>query len=127
MFRSPVFHFAHKWAAPPSPNMDAIKKSVNTHLSPVYFSIRNDVAAGPWNTDQNFYGLICSPKFEGKSYEQMYAMLQELIEPLGLNGRCRFSLEPPSRWNVCLSTFFAYIDSRNYIERNVGNGGSTHK
>ena len=99
MLQRSVGLFAHKWAAPPSPNMEAIKRAVAAHLSPIYFAMRNDVAAGPWNTDQNFYGLICSPKFEGKSYPEMIGMVDDVLKPLGMQGKCRFSLEPPSRWN----------------------------
>ncbi len=81
--------------------MDAIRTAINSDLAPVYFTIRNDISAGPWNTDQNFYGLICSPKFEGKQYNQMYDMVKQILQPIGMDDRCRFSLEPPSRWNVC--------------------------
>jgi hypothetical protein len=82
--------------------MEALKKAINKELTPIYFTIRNDIAAGPWNTDQNFYGLICSPKFEGKDYSEMYRILDDILTPLKMNGKCRFSLEPPSRWNVRL-------------------------
>jgi|LauGreDrversion4_2_1035121.scaffolds.fasta_scaffold85703_1 hypothetical protein len=118
-----VLAFAHKWAAPPSPVMDAIKTTIQAQLSPIYFTIRNDISAGPWNTDQNFYGLICSPKFEGKKYEEMFLMVNEILTPLGVAGRCRFSLEPPSRWNVCKTMLsFTWTTSRDYIERNGGSG-----
>ena len=96
-----ISRFAHKWAAPPSPNLVSIKQAIQENLNPIYFTVRNDIATGPWNSDQNFYGLLCSPKFEGKDYAEMYAMLNVVLEPLGMSGRCRFSLEPPSRWNVC--------------------------
>ena len=73
--------------------------AITSQLSPVYFAIRNDISAGPWNVDNNFYGLICSPKFEGMKYRDMIRMVDGILEPLGMEGRCRFSLEPPSRWN----------------------------
>lgn len=90
---------AHKWAAPPSPNMQAVKRAVTEQLSPIYFAMRNDMSCGPWNTDKNFYGLICSPKFEGRTYPEMLFMVDAVLKPLGMSGYCRFSLEPPSRWN----------------------------
>ena len=92
--------FAHKWAAPPSPHMVSIKRAVNQQLSPIYFAMRSDVSSGPWNTDENFYGLICSPKFEGKQYFEMHKMVSDILDSLGMKERCKFSLEPPSRWNV---------------------------
>ena len=115
---------AHKWAAPPSPNMESIKHAVNQNLSPIYFSIRNDISAGPWNTDQNFYGILCSPKFEGKDYKEMYSLLNEALKPIGMSGRCRFSLEPPSRWNVCDYSLFSstFFICRGYTERSDGSG-----
>ena len=117
-----VRRWAHKWASPPSPNMESIKQAVNQNLSPIYFTIRNDVSAGPWNTDQNFYGLLCSPKFEGKDYNEMHSMLEEILRPIGMAGRCRFSLEPPSRWNVRSSPTRNYILSRDYTGKNDGSG-----
>ena len=89
---------AHKWAAPPNANMEAIKRAIDSVLAPIYFSIRNEQAAGPWNTDSNFYGIICSPKFEGKSAQEMREMLTDVLRPLNMIDKCRFSLEPPSRW-----------------------------
>ena len=89
--------------------MEVIRSAVNQHLSPIYFNIRNDLSAGPWNTDENFYGIICSPKFEGKEYKEMYSLLNGVLEPLGMVQRCRFSLEPPSRWNVCDSFLITII------------------
>lgn len=103
---STIRNFAHKWAPPPSPNMDAIKKAINMQLSPIYFAMRNDISSGPWNTDENFYGLICSPKFEGKQYFEMHKMVDDVLMSLGMVGRCKFSVEPPSRWNVCNVYYF---------------------
>ena len=97
--KSSVRRLAHKWAAPTNPNMEAIKRAVTDHLSPIYFSIRGEQAAGPWNTDENFYGIICSAKFEGKSRSQMNEILLNVLSPLKMHDRCRFSLEPPSRWD----------------------------
>jgi hypothetical protein len=97
--RSSLVKLAHKWASPPSPNMEAIKRAVFDGLSPIYFTIRGEQAAGPWNTDQNFYGIICSSKFEGKTRSEMRAMMSNLLAPLNMDDRCRFSLEPPSRWD----------------------------
>jgi stress-induced morphogen len=78
--------------------MEAIKRAVNDAFAPVYFAIRNEQAAGPWNTDQNFYGVLCSPKFEGKSRTEMVEMVKTALEPLGMADRCRFAVEPPSKW-----------------------------
>ena len=96
-----ISRFAHKWASPPSPNLTSIQNAIQAELKPIFFAIRNDIATGPWNSDQNFYGLLCSPKFEGKEYAEMYRMVDDVLAPLGMSGRCRLSLEPPSRWNVC--------------------------
>ena len=93
-----TYRFAHKWAAPSSPNLIAIKQAITSNLTPIYFAIRNDITAGPWNTDQNFYGVICSPKFEGMTEAEMHQTVDNTLKPLRLAGRYRFSLEPPSRW-----------------------------
>jgi hypothetical protein len=78
--------------------MEAIKKAINSSLYPIYFAIRSEQAAGPWNTDNNFYGIICSPKFEGKTPLEMKDMVFDVLKPLEMADKCRFSLEPPSRW-----------------------------
>ena len=91
---------AHKWASPPSPNMNSIKEVITRTFSPIYFTIRSEVSSGPWNTDNNFYGLLCSAKFEGKLYSDMHKMVNDALNSVGMEGRCRFSVEPPSRWNV---------------------------
>jgi hypothetical protein len=107
--------------------MDSLKSAISEQLSPIYFTIRNDISAGPWNTDQNFYGLICSPKFEGKNYQEMYKMLDDILQSMGMSGRCRFSLEPPSRWNVCSFRYCIHMLCRNSIERRGGSGDLIHK
>ena len=124
MLERSLVRLAHKWASPPSPNMDALKLAIHEQLSPIYFTIRNDISAGPWNTDQNFYGLICSPKFEGKDYQEMYRIVEEVLISLGMNGRCRFSLEPPSRWNVRFIYASSLFLGRNSTERRDGSGVS---
>lgn len=96
-FRSTI-SYAHKWAPPPNPAMNELKRALNDGLSPLYINLRSDVAAGPWNTDKNFYGIICSPLFEGKSRAEMWQMVNKIVGDLGVNENCRFSLEPPSRW-----------------------------
>ena len=94
-----LIRLAHKWASPPNPNMESVKKAITDTLAPIYFSMRGEQSAGPWNTDQNFYGIICSAKFEGKSKAEMRAILSDVLRPMRMEDRCRFSLEPPSRWD----------------------------
>jgi hypothetical protein len=79
--------------------MDAVKKAVINQLSPIYFQCRQDIWKGAYINDQYFYGAICSPAFEGKTYWQMREMVESLLDPLGMKGRCRFFLNPPSRWD----------------------------
>jgi stress-induced morphogen len=90
---------AHKWASPPNPVLQQLKKVLTENLAPVYLNVRNDVVAGPWNTDKNFYGIICSPKFEEKSRKEMHEMVDTILKGIGMEQNCRFSLEPPSRWD----------------------------
>ena len=90
--------FAHSFVKPSTPNMDAIKRALIERLSPIYFQCRQDIWKGAWVNDQFFYGAICSPAFEGKGYYQMQAMVDDILDPLGMKDRCRFFLNPPSRW-----------------------------
>jgi hypothetical protein len=98
MFSCGSLRLAHKWTAPPSLNMDNVKQAITVNLAPIYFTIRSDTVAGPWNTDKNFYGIICSPKFEGMTRDEMRATVLNILRPLNLDSHCRFTLEPPSRW-----------------------------
>ncbi|KAF4658623.1 hypothetical protein FOL46_006888 [Perkinsus olseni] len=68
-------------------------------LQPIAFEMQNDKNAGNYLYDKHYWGYICSPKFEGKTYKEMKEMLAELLEKCDMTeGRCRFKLEPPSRW-----------------------------
>lgn len=65
--------------------------------------MQNDKNAGNYLYDKHYWGYICSPKFEGKTYKEMKDMLKDLLERCEMGeGRCRFKLEPPSRWEVGL-------------------------
>ena len=91
--------WAHSFVKPETPNMDAIKRTIVENLSPIYFQCRQDIFKGAWVNDMHFYGAICSPAFEGKAYHEMQAMIDKLMQPLGMQDRTRFFLNPPSRWS----------------------------
>ncbi|CEM05421.1 unnamed protein product [Vitrella brassicaformis CCMP3155] len=91
---------AHKFAAGPTPNLDTIKRTVYQKMQPVHFAIKNDYTVGNYVYDKHFYGLLCSPLFEGKSYKEMHELVQRELEAAGIErGRVFLHCEPPSRWN----------------------------
>ena len=100
---------AHSFAKPETPNMDAIKKVIVERLTPIYFQVRQDIWKGAWVNDMHFYGAICSPAFEGKAYHEMQTMVDTILGPIGMKGRCRFFLNPPSRWSK-----FRHIKNRQW-------------
>mmetsp|Transcript_20827 Transcript_20827/g.17777 ORF Transcript_20827/g.17777 Transcript_20827/m.17777 type:complete len:115 (+) Transcript_20827:3-347(+) len=89
----------HKFVRPEAPNQDNLKKIITKELQPIAFEMQNDKNAGNYLYDKHYWGYICSPKFEGKTYKEMKEMLKELLDKCDMGeGRCRFKLEPPSRW-----------------------------
>ncbi|EDO07128.1 uncharacterized protein BBOV_IV007740 [Babesia bovis T2Bo] len=89
----------HKYAAPSTPNLDAITAAINAKLQPICFHIKNDPNYSTYVYDQHFYGILCSPLFEGKSYKEINAMVEQILEPLGLKGCVRLNCQPPSRFH----------------------------
>ncbi|CDJ68261.1 hypothetical protein, conserved [Eimeria necatrix] len=92
--------FAHKFAAPECPNLLKLRKAIEQNFKPVCFYVKNDYAMGHHVYDQHFYGILCSPLFEGKSYRQINAMVDRVLEPLGLGGRVKLHCQPPSRFEA---------------------------
>uniref|UniRef100_UPI00389B3A8B mL179 n=1 Tax=Toxoplasma gondii TaxID=5811 RepID=UPI00389B3A8B len=87
---------AHKFAAPPCPNLLLLRKTIHQRLQPILFFLKNDVTMGNYVYDQHFKGVLCSPLFEGKSYKEIYAMVDRVLEDIGLSGRVKLYCEPPS-------------------------------
>ncbi|EER05536.1 hypothetical protein Pmar_PMAR011564 [Perkinsus marinus ATCC 50983] len=86
----------HKFVRPEAPNQDNLKKTITRELQPIAFEMQNDKNAGNYLYDKHYWGYICSPKFEGKTYKEMKDMLKDLLERCEMGeGRCRFKLEPP--------------------------------
>mmetsp|Transcript_140972 Transcript_140972/g.351519 ORF Transcript_140972/g.351519 Transcript_140972/m.351519 type:complete len:173 (-) Transcript_140972:103-621(-) len=90
----------HKFAKPDSPNLDALRKVITEKLTPVHFYLRNNLIFTNWVYDMHFVGIICSPKFEGKSHKEMNAMVDACAEEVGMGGRVRCICQPPSRWHM---------------------------
>nr|CEL68982.1 TPA: hypothetical protein BN1204_047090 [Neospora caninum Liverpool] len=88
--------FAHKFAAPPCPNLLLLRKNIHQRLQPILFFLKNDTTMGNYVYDQHFKGVLCSPLFEGKSYKEIYAMVDRVLEDIGLSGRVKLYCEPPS-------------------------------
>ncbi|CAL1132225.1 unnamed protein product [Cladocopium goreaui] len=72
----------YKFATPPSPNLEKL------------LGTPGDV----W--DQHFIGIMCSPKFEGKTHKEMRQMVEDLCAEVGLPGRVHMICQPPSRWHM---------------------------
>eukprot|EP00929_Paragymnodinium_shiwhaense_P039175 TRINITY_DN20600_c0_g1_i1.p1 TRINITY_DN20600_c0_g1~~TRINITY_DN20600_c0_g1_i1.p1 ORF type:complete len:195 (-),score=30.28 TRINITY_DN20600_c0_g1_i1:282-809(-) len=90
-----------KFACPPKPNLDALRKVIMVRLTPVYFYLKNDPKFNPtvlW--DAHFKGICCSPKFEGKSFKEINAMVEECAEEVGMGGRISMFCQPPSKWHL---------------------------
>mmetsp|Transcript_61751 Transcript_61751/g.170785 ORF Transcript_61751/g.170785 Transcript_61751/m.170785 type:complete len:191 (-) Transcript_61751:140-712(-) len=90
----------HKFAKPPSPNLDNIRRVISEKLTPIYFYARNNLIFTNWVWDMHFVGVICSPKFEGKTHKEMNAMVEECCEAVGMKGRVKLICHPPSRWHM---------------------------
>ncbi|KAK2195084.1 BolA-like superfamily [Babesia duncani] len=95
--------FYHRFAGPPSPNLEALKEAIISKLHPICFRIKNDSNYATYVHDEHFYGIICSPLFEDKSYAEINQMVQDIIGPLGLKGKVTFNCQPPSRFHVCFT------------------------
>ncbi|CDR97543.1 hypothetical protein, conserved [Babesia bigemina] len=88
----------HKYAAPSTPKLDALRSAISAKLQPIYFHIKNDPNYGTYVYDEHFYGVLCSPLFEGKTYTEINAMVDQILEPLGLKAAVRLNCQPPSRF-----------------------------
>eukprot|EP00922_Rhytidocystis_sp_ex-Travisia-forbesii_P022137 GHVS01032414.1.p1 GENE.GHVS01032414.1~~GHVS01032414.1.p1 ORF type:complete len:195 (-),score=32.41 GHVS01032414.1:786-1370(-) len=88
--------YAHKYAPPYCPNLINIRKMVNQRLQPIYFTLKNDPAFGFHIWDMHFRGLLCSPLFEGKTYDEMNEMVRKALTPIGMTNRVRLTCQPPS-------------------------------
>jgi len=97
MFRSGLV-CAHKYAKGDTPNLDNLKRVVYEQLQPIHFHVKQNCTYGPWLRDMYFCGVICSPKFEGKTHRQMNEMVEAAMKTVNLDNRVRFTCEPPSRW-----------------------------
>ncbi|PFH35197.1 hypothetical protein BESB_060840 [Besnoitia besnoiti] len=91
---------AHKFAAPPCPNLLLLRKSIHQRLQPILFFLKNDTTMGNYVYDQHFKGVLCSPLFEGKSYKEINAMVDRVLEDIGLSGRVKLYCQPPSLMHV---------------------------
>eukprot|EP00933_Yihiella_yeosuensis_P072459 TRINITY_DN80843_c0_g1_i1.p1 TRINITY_DN80843_c0_g1~~TRINITY_DN80843_c0_g1_i1.p1 ORF type:complete len:164 (+),score=19.51 TRINITY_DN80843_c0_g1_i1:91-582(+) len=91
-------HF--KFAKPPSPNLDALRKALTEKLVPVHFFLRNNLTFTNFVWDQHFIGIMCSPKFEGKSHKEINDMVDSICDEVGMKGRVRILCQPPSRWHM---------------------------
>ena len=100
LLRSQI-RFAHKFAAPPSPNLNRIQQAVYKTLKPIQFNIKNNAQMGSHLYDEWFVGVICSPRFEGKSFNQINLMVANTMKLAGVDPiRCRFRCQPPSRHHM---------------------------
>eukprot|EP00922_Rhytidocystis_sp_ex-Travisia-forbesii_P014118 GHVS01021089.1.p1 GENE.GHVS01021089.1~~GHVS01021089.1.p1 ORF type:complete len:181 (-),score=14.59 GHVS01021089.1:71-613(-) len=88
--------YAHKYAPPYCPNLTNIRKIVHNRLQPIHFTLKNDPAFGFHIWDMHFRGLLCSPLFEGKTYEEMNEMVRKALTPIGMSNRVRLTCQPPS-------------------------------
>ncbi|KAK1441950.1 hypothetical protein BgAZ_502820 [Babesia gibsoni] len=90
--------FHHKYAAPSSPKLDAMRAAITAKLQPICFQVKNDPDYSTYVYDEHFYGILCSPLFEGKTYTEINAMVDEILEPLGLKGAVKLNCQPPSKF-----------------------------
>ncbi|CAD7942682.1 unnamed protein product [Amoebophrya sp. A120] len=101
VFPSSARWFSVKFKKPPSPNYDNIRRVVYTKFEPIHFILKNDCGGGPYIWDQFYYGLLCSPKFEGLTYPAMYEMFHKEMAAIGMTqNRLRVTLQPPSRFHL---------------------------
>ncbi|PHJ21750.1 hypothetical protein CSUI_004402 [Cystoisospora suis] len=88
---------AHKFAAPPCPNLLLLRRTLQERFHPILFHIKNDTTMGNYVYDQHFKGILCSPLFEGKSYKEINAMVGRVLEDIGMNkSRVKLHCQPPS-------------------------------
>eukprot|EP00930_Biecheleria_cincta_P050433 TRINITY_DN35601_c0_g1_i1.p1 TRINITY_DN35601_c0_g1~~TRINITY_DN35601_c0_g1_i1.p1 ORF type:complete len:151 (+),score=17.34 TRINITY_DN35601_c0_g1_i1:91-543(+) len=90
----------YKFAKPPSPNLDALRKVLTERLVPVHFFLRNNLTFTNYVWDKHFIGICCSPKFEGKSHKEMNELVDDICDEVGMKGRVRLLCHPPSRWHM---------------------------
>merc|ERR1719324_850083 len=93
----------YRFARPPSPVLDELRRVITVKLTPVHFYVVNDLGYGytTWAYDMHFRGILCSPKFEGKTYKEMHTMVNDCAAEAGLpEGRLKMICQPPSRWNM---------------------------
>lgn len=102
--------FAHRFPKGATPNLDKLQECVYTKFRPIHFMVKNDMDMGPYLYDQHFTGILCSPLFEGKTPAQTYRMWERAMKDIGLKGRTRFTLRPPSQWDM-----LKYKATWNYI------------
>eukprot|EP00916_Digyalum_oweni_P015346 GHVL01025105.1.p1 GENE.GHVL01025105.1~~GHVL01025105.1.p1 ORF type:complete len:145 (+),score=4.69 GHVL01025105.1:51-437(+) len=93
--------FAHRRAVPAAPNLEALRKIVHQKLRPIHFEIKFDFEYGtfPRDFDHHFKGILCSPLFEGKSYEEINKLVDDTLDEIGLKGFVRLHCQPPSRYH----------------------------
>nr|PVC49762.1 hypothetical protein MACL_00002782 [Theileria orientalis] len=103
----------HKYAAPHGPKLQALKEAITSKLNPICFYVKNDPNYSTYVQDEHFYGILCSPLFEGKTYSEMNEMVNGVLEPLNLKGRVRLNCQPPSRYN----TYSPTVEFRSITER----------
>ncbi|BAM41297.1 conserved hypothetical protein [Theileria orientalis strain Shintoku] len=72
----------HKYAAPHGPKLQALKEAITSKLNPICFYVKNDPNYSTYVQDEHFYGILCSPLFEGKTYSEMNEMVNGVLEPL---------------------------------------------
>mmetsp|Transcript_69414 Transcript_69414/g.140605 ORF Transcript_69414/g.140605 Transcript_69414/m.140605 type:complete len:146 (+) Transcript_69414:1-438(+) len=92
--------YSYKFATPPSPNLEKLRHVLTVKLVPIHFFLRNDITFGNYVWDQHFIGIMCSPKFEGKTHKEMRQMVEDLCAEVGLPGRVHMICQPPSRWHM---------------------------
>mmetsp|Transcript_126196 Transcript_126196/g.200156 ORF Transcript_126196/g.200156 Transcript_126196/m.200156 type:complete len:155 (+) Transcript_126196:70-534(+) len=90
----------YRFARPASPKLDELRKVLTERLTPVHFFLKNDLCYANWVYDMHFTGIMCSPKFEGKSYKEIHDMVNACCAEVGMEGRVRMICQPPSRWHM---------------------------
>mmetsp|Transcript_24640 Transcript_24640/g.43938 ORF Transcript_24640/g.43938 Transcript_24640/m.43938 type:complete len:145 (-) Transcript_24640:18-452(-) len=90
----------YKFAKPPSPNLDALRQLLTERLVPVHFFLRNNLTFTNFVWDKHFIGIMCSPKFEGKSHKEINAMVDDIADEVGMRGQVRIVCQPPSKWHM---------------------------
>mmetsp|Transcript_65577 Transcript_65577/g.125079 ORF Transcript_65577/g.125079 Transcript_65577/m.125079 type:complete len:170 (-) Transcript_65577:65-574(-) len=90
----------YRFARPPGPNADKLRQIITERLTPVCFYLKNDLAYANWVYDMHFMGILCSPKFEGKTFKEINAMVNACAAEAGMEGRVRMICQPPSRWHM---------------------------